>query len=90
MLTRDCPVGIRRARQRVVAALALCAAVALSGVAHLLNQCGWFTAAKATGCWSAQLKEAAVVPAPLIAPNAAPGGYHTGKRMTDFGNNNAY
>lgn len=90
VLTRDCPVGLRRARQRVVAALALCMAVVLAGVVELLRVGGVDRPLPAIAVWSALLKQASVVPAPLVAaPEVKPGAI-MGKRMVNFDANNPY
>lgn len=90
VLTRDCPVGLRRARQRVVAALALCASVALAGAAGLFKQCGWFDGAVKTGCWSKQLAQAAVVPAPLKASGIPSAEHRMGGSIQKFDADNPY
>ena len=85
VLTKDCPVGVRRVRQKLLAAVVTAAALVLSSTAAALREAGAWNLSQWLGAKSAQL----AVPAPLKSP-APKGEWLSGKRVTHFGENNAY
>ena len=59
VLTRDCPVGLRRVRQRMLASIAMACALVMSSAALVLRSAGWWGASQTLGScatrWSRSL-----------------------------------
>ncbi len=72
VLTKDCPVGIRRVRQRMFAALATACALVASSAALVLRSGGFWDSSQCLGAWSQRVAQQAHVPGPLRA--VLPGG----------------
>lgn len=67
VLTKDCPEGLKRIRQRTHAAIATAAALLVGTFAGLLRDGGFWNTSQRLGSWAAATKQAAVIPAPLKA-----------------------
>lgn len=70
VLTKDCPVGLRRLRQRTHAAIAASVAIVLASAAGLLRHNGFWNASQCVGSWSARLKQT-VQTGPLLRSTEA-------------------
>lgn len=73
VLTKDCPVGLRRVARRSIAAAAAGLALLLAGAAGVLRQTGLWDASQVLGSWSARVQP----PAPITSPHQKLSG-HTG------------
>jgi hypothetical protein len=67
VLTRDCPVGLRRVRQRMVAAIAMAAALVMSSAALLLRGAGFWGASQTVGSCAVRLHDATQAIDPIKA-----------------------
>ena len=90
VLTRDCPVGVRRARQRVIAALATACTLLLAGVAGVLREAGYWDASQVLGSLSYRLSPSCQLPAPLIAADHLPRGKSMGGKREVLPNDKTY
>jgi len=71
VLTKDCPVGIRRVRQRMFAAIATAVAVVCSSAALVLRSGGFWESSQSLGALSQRVTDRARVPVPLrVGPTA--------------------
>jgi hypothetical protein len=86
VLTKDCPVGIRRKRIKVLAALSSAAAMLFGGAAFLLNAGGFGEAASRVKSF---LGDKELTPDD-VRMRAQPSQPFEGKRLQGFGQNNAY
>ena len=78
VLTRDCPVGLRRVRQRAFAVAGSVCALLLASTAGLLRQAGWWDWSQELGSFSARLANGWAARAPqLVAAKDARRGEHT-------------
>jgi hypothetical protein len=87
--TKDCPVGLRRARQKVFASILTAAALLAASAAGLLREAGFWNLSTKLGAWSEQVKVGAIPPPALTAPDQKSQWLMGGKRTT-FDANNAY
>jgi hypothetical protein len=70
VLTKDCPVGLKRIRLRMNASVMAAFAICLASAAGLLRDSGFWNSSQVLGSWSARISSAApVVPVPLRAAN---------------------
>ena len=65
VLTKDCPVGIRRVRQRMFAAIATACAMVLSSAALILRSGGFWDSSQCLGSMSQRLGESGLLPVPF-------------------------
>lgn len=72
VLTKDCPVGLKRAQLRIRAAVGAAAAIFLASAAGLLREGGFWGASQSVGALSAQVEEGSRPPIPLRAAKAKP------------------
>ncbi len=67
VLTRDCPVGLRRVRQRMLASLAMACALVLGSAALLLRNAGFWGASQTLGSCASSFGQAGQLANPIKA-----------------------
>jgi hypothetical protein len=72
VLTKDCPVGIKRVRQRMFAAIATACALVASSAAVVLRSGGFWGSSQSLGAWSERVKEQVQPTVPIRAEPIQP------------------